>query len=65
MENVEFSLNCLKTIDSKQGAVRAVRFNGKFISSVFKLPDRPNVEKLVVFVSFVTKRGGMRVAMQF
>jgi hypothetical protein len=30
MENVEFNLKCLKTTDSKQGAVRAVRFNGEF-----------------------------------
>lgn len=30
MENVEFNLKCLKTLDSKQGAVRAVRFNGEF-----------------------------------
>lgn len=44
MENVEFNLNCLKTIDTKQGAVRAVRFNGKFTVPSLKLPDRLNLE---------------------
>jgi hypothetical protein len=36
MENQEFNLECLKTIECKQGAVRAVRFNGKFDASTLK-----------------------------
>jgi len=33
MESPDFNLECLKTIDTKHGAVRAVRFNGKFDNS--------------------------------
>jgi hypothetical protein len=36
MESLEFNLECLKTIDTKHGAVRAVRFNGKFDDSTLK-----------------------------
>jgi hypothetical protein len=46
MENVEFNLECLKTIDTKQGAVRAVRFNGKFDATT--LTGTPSLE----YVSF-------------
>lgn len=44
MENAEFNLNCLKTIDTKQGAVRTVRFNGKFTVPSLELPGRLNLE---------------------
>jgi len=37
MGSSEFNLECLKTIDTKHGAVRAVRFNGKFDDST---PER-------------------------
>jgi hypothetical protein len=44
MENAEFNLKCLKTIDTKQGAVRAVRFNGKFAAQAFMILGRQNLK---------------------
>lgn len=51
MENAEFNLKCLKTIDTKQGAVRAVRFNGKFAAHAFMLPNRELGRKVEVLTT--------------
>jgi hypothetical protein len=48
MERLEFNLECMKTIDTKHGAVRAVRFNGKFDDST---PRRALLQNKFLFLT--------------
>jgi hypothetical protein len=48
MESLDFNLECLKTLDTKHGAVRAVRFNGKFDDST---PRRAVLQNKFLFLT--------------